>query len=891
MNKNFSHKQAAKISLHTDQRLRLCNPALTMLLVIAAIQLFSLPASAQTSATAPQAGNVSLSGTVTDQTGAVIPGAKVRLKRKGEEESVKVKSDEAGRFSFAEVPPGTYKLKVEADNFAEVEKELRIVAGQPLPAQHIELAVGGQGETVTVSGSGRDAEETISLTRNADRISFAEDMLNDLPAPGQDPLAYIASFMSPAAQGGEGAAVSVEGSESSGANLPSGAIRRVRINRNPYSAENRRPGKSRVEVLTEEGSFNRYRGRLSVYARNSVFDARNPFARTRPDLDRKVVEMNIGGPLVGKRIAFFVSGERYLSDETEIVNAATLNGPLVNNVLTPERHSNVLGRLDWQGSERHSGVLLYSFSEENQRNRGVGGLRLPAQGISTAEREHRVQAQYRLVVPAGLINTLRFVAERETERAGLAATAPVIAVNGAFIGGPSSLLRQNRKRTFRLDDTVTVTRGRHELRFGAETKFRHITAEDATNFNGTYEFASLDQFAAQTPFVFRINQGQPAVSFIQREAYVFVQDEIQLRQNLTVTPGVRYGWQTNLRDHNNLAPRLAIAWAAPDNQTIVRAGAGLFYERLSESVIQRSLLSDGLRIRELVITQPAYPDPFAGAAGTLPPPSVVRIASDIRAPYVTQASLSVERELWRRTLMTVEYETLRGVHLLRSRNLNAPLPVGVGSGQRPDLSFLNISQVESSAQSRSNALSVTVRGNLTRWFQSFAQYTLSRTSDNTNGLFGLPANNYDLGPEWGRADFDQRHRFSLAGTLEAPLGFRFGTIVSLASGIPFDITTGSDDNGDTVANDRPAGVTRNTGEGPGLARIDLRVSKRFRVPRIIDRQQEHRSQNIEFRVDFFNLFNRVNFENFVGVQSSPFFGQAVAAHRARMMQLSMRYKF
>ncbi|MGH9849708.1 MAG: TonB-dependent receptor domain-containing protein, partial [Blastocatellia bacterium] len=430
----------------------------------------------------------------------------------------------------------------------------------------------------------------------------------------------------------------------------------------------------------------------------------------------------------------------------------------------------------------------------------------------------------------------------------------------------------------------------HMLRVGAEARLNWLEASEGSNFGGTFEFSSLDRFAISSPFVFRINQGQPKVSFSQHEAAGFFQDEMKLRPNFNLTLGLRYDWQSNIGARSNFAPRLAFAYAPGNQKTVLRSGAGIFYEHVSESVTQRALLFDGARIREMVISDPSFPDPFQAGQTRLPLPSVVRVAPDIRAPYMFQAGFSVERELWGKTQMIVEYQTLRGAHLLRSRNINAPLPE---TGQRLDPNFLNLNQVESSGSMRGNALSVAFRGNIGKRLKGLARYTLSRTTDDTSGRFALPANNHDLRPELGRADFDERHRFVYAGTLELPRSFRVGLLLMLASGKPFDISTGLDDNRDTIANDRPLGITRNTGRGPGLAQLDLRLTKLFSVLRPFKgfNKSKNDSPNLEISIDLFNALNHTNFINFIGAQSSPFFGRANSALPARTIQLSTRYRF
>jgi hypothetical protein len=825
-----------------------------------------------------------VTGVAEDQTGAAIPKAKLTLTSKLSSEARTANADAAGSFSFENVAPGDYSLKGKADGFVSSEISLSVGAQSPATFIKIRLKAAAKGEEITVSGSSKEEELSVSMERNADRLNFDDDLLRGLPAAGQNPLAIIGSFVSPAAQGGEGLNIVVDGAEISGLNLPAGALRRIRINRNPYSAEFRRPGKARVEVYTEEGSFRRYRGRVSLYSRNSVFDARNAFALNRPDLNRHLLEANLAGPLFNKNASFFVSGERLFNNESAIINARNLTGSVNANVLTPTRRTNLLGRVEIRASKSHTLLAIYNFADETERNRGIGGLRLPEQGYATTERQHRFQFSDRMIVSPQLLNDLRFVFERETRQAGRLAVTPATIVQGAFSSGAPQTFRSNTETVFRIQDIASYTVNHHAMKFGVEARPVWLNATEASNFGGTYEFASLNDFAAGRPFVYRVNRGQPFASFTQHEVFGFVQDEIRLRPNLSLTPGVRYGWQSNLEDRNNFAPRLAFAYAPGNQKLVIRSGGGIFYERVSEEIRQQSLLYDSVRLLEFVIANPTFPVPPATTTTT--PPSVIRAAANLRSPYVAQTGISLERELGRGNNLTLEYQLLRGVRLLRSRNLNAPL-----NGKRPNVDMFNLNMVESSAKSRSHSVSLTWRGSIARRFKGMAQYTFSRSYDDTDGRFALPADNFNLQPELGRADFDQRHRFSLAGTMDLPRNWRLGTFVTLASGAPFNVTTGRDDNGDSIANDRPLGVTRNTGLATGLAQVDLRVTKLFRVPRLVDRRKDASSNNLEISLDVFNLFNRVNFDNFIGVQSSPFFGRANSARQARAIQLSTRYKF
>ena len=178
------------------------------------------------------------------------------------------------------------------------------------------------------------------------------------------------------------------------------------------------------------------------------------------------------------------------------------------------------------------------------------------------------------------------------------------------------------------------------------------------------------------------------------------------------------------------------------------------------------------------------------------------------------------------------------------------------------------------------------------------QYTLGRAYNNvganscggkrgTGGINGFPANNHDLSGEWSRADFDQRNRFSLLGTVTPGRYFKLGVSLSLYSGQPYSLTTGRDDNRDGLANDRPAGARRNSLQGPGYADLDLRWSRDF----FLAPTKKDKGPTVTLGFDAFNVLNSVNYVSYVGNLSSPFFGQAIAAQPPRRLQVGFRFRF
>ena len=844
---------------------------------IVSLLLLAVLLSIQTSA---QSG-VNISGTLEDQTEAVIPGGMLTLTNKANGQARQTTANGEGRFNFAGVTAGEYVLRAEAEGFKRLEMTV-MVAAQPVNNLQAKMAINNKEEVVSVSASGSRPDSPES---NNDSYNINVDFINALPTQGQDILTAVGNYLSPAAQGVEGTSIVVDGVESSSLTQPTDSLKRIYINRDPYSAEFRRPGSGRVEVTTRNGSRGHFDGNLAFYDRNDIFDAKNAFADTKPNLDRHLWEATLGGPLPFRRARFFLSASRLVDNEDAIVNAITPQGALLQNVPLSQNNTNVLGRADFRPTEGNSLSVSYTFHTNPQDNRGVGGLRLAQQATSSRDTENTFKLWNTIVVTPALLNVVRFSYQRENERIGLPASGPELEVSGAFTGGPNQSSSVEHGTRLEIQDILNYVSGQNTVRLGGAFLPKSFDFTDNTNFGGIFTFANLGAFSANTPVLFQIARGNPEISFDKNEAYGFFQDEIKIQQHTTLMVGIRYDWQQRLSSVTHFAPRIAYGYAPGKGNTVFRAGAGIFYDRLSDHVVEQTLLLNGTQEQEFIVRNPVFPSPLLNNV----PASIWQLAQNIQTPYLVQASASVEHSLNKSMKATLEYRYLHGVHLFRAIDVNAPL----AGGGRPDGSLFLDRQVQSSALLRSNALIASLQGRMFRALKLKAQYTFSKSEDNTEGPLSLPANSRDLGPEWGRSDFDMRHRLVLSGTSDLPANFRMGVVLVANSGRPFDITTGSDDNHDGIVNDRPASVTRNTGDGPGFVQTDLRLTKVFNFYKSgLDEDGDViRFSRMELSFDAFNLFNHTNRTDIVGDISSPRFGLAATALQSRTIQLSIKFGF
>ena len=602
----------------------------------------------------PQAG-VPVAGSVEDGTGGVLPGVTVTLIPDGADSAATSLTDQRGRFVFLAVAPGKYRVTAEMKGFQSARRSIT-VAVTAVPDLKFVLRVTAD-EAVTVTGITRQERRT-DAAENADAANFDDDLLRALPLPStkESVLAFISEFLSPAAIGTDEVSVVVDGAESGAAGLtiPIWAIRRAVVNKDPYSPEFRRPGKARIEIITLDGSRRHFHGGAAATIQHSSMDARNAFAATKPQLDVRLAEWSLGGP-IHSAVTFSTSGERLTSDEEALVNAVTPAGEVRTTVPTDRTSVKALARLDFRPAPAHTFTFRYDVNDDVARGDGVGGFELGDLAYNGSSRQQQVQLVARNVLSPDFVNSLRINLEREKGRSGQVASRPMIIVQGAFSGGAQQRARSLGETGAEIQNMSTIFTTRHTIRFGGRFAIKSVDASDASNFGGTFEFASLDDYAAGRPLVFTVNRGAPDVSFTLRETDFFIQDEVQIRPSLSVMGGVRYDWQSSIDDRRNFAPRVAMAFAPGSRKTVLRAGMGLFHERLPASVTERTLLYHGVRLQQLIMRSPSFPVAAVEGGGELVPPSVWRKSPNLETPFLFQTSVSVEREVWRRSLVTLEY--------------------------------------------------------------------------------------------------------------------------------------------------------------------------------------------------------------------------------------------
>jgi hypothetical protein len=785
-------------------------------------------------------------GQVTDPSGAAVTNATVVVKGPNGQTRT-VHTDRQGMYEVISLPTGQYSLKASAKGFADFETDyLAVTAGQsqlldiPLSIKVEEEKIQVETETPKVDVNPSDNASSIVLTGKD------LDQLSDDPDELQSDLEALAG---PSA-GPDGGQLYIDGF-TAGQLPPKSAIREIRINQNPFSAEYDKLGYGRIEVLTKPGS-DQYHGQFLVDGNTAGFNSLNPFlgragpAFESPSYHSLMYNGSFGGP-IGKKASFFIDAQRRNISDEAVVSAVVLDPDLIAipfNAGYPSARTltNIGPRLDFQVSPSNTLSARYQFWQEINRNEGVGQFSLASQGYNEGETEHTLQLSDTQTFGAKAVNETRFQYIRDFTSQSPFSLLPTVEVLGAFVAGGNNNGSMNDLVTkYEFQNYTSVVKGKHFIKFGARLRYAQDVNASTNGFNGQFTFSSLAAYqgaqqalaagqsipAAFLPTQFTLVAGLPHASAHVFDSGVYLQDDWRLMPNVTLTAGLRLESQTGIGDHFDPAPRVAIAWGVGKGsksspKTVIRAGFGMFYTRFEEDYILQANRLNGITQQQYIVSAPItsfYPNvPSVSALrglGAASFPTIYQLAPNLHSPYILQSAVTVEQQVTKNAKVAVSYLNSRGVHEFLTRNINAPFPgtynpADPTSGIRPLGSIGNIYQYESQGIFKQNQLIVNATLRAGSKVSLFGFYTLNYANSDAGEIDSFPSDQYNIAADYGRSRFDIRHRLFLGGTLALPWAFRLSPFLMASSGRPYNITIGRDLNGDSIFNDRPGLVSSST---------------------------------------------------------------------------------
>jgi hypothetical protein len=928
-----------------------------------------------------------LRGVLTDTSGAVIPAAVVSLTSGNARRTATTQTD--GSYTFVGLAAGEYTIRVEFPGFETFEKPVTVDAGKNVQFS-IQLTPGGGKQEITVSG-GKGPELSTDPANNQSALIVAGDDLDALPDDPDDLSDMLTQLAGPASGPTGGPQILLDGfsnmqlppkatikeirinSNPFSAEYDNLGFGRIEIITKP-GADNLRGG---VGLTDSDAYFN---GRNPYAANKADYVNRMFTANLGGPLSRRASFL----------VNFYHStiDNTALIDAVALAPTTLAQTPIQSSVLTPRADIGGNARLDYRISSNNTFTGSYQYYLSNRDNNGIGQYSLVSREYNNEQSRHDVRLTETAVLNSSAVTETKFAFTQISTQQYGDNSVPGLIVAGSFNAGSAQVGRaSNLWRQYEFQSNTTVIHGASTVKFGARVRYTGITDVSPANFGGTFSFfgendapvlgvnnqvelgsngqpltapiTSLEQYRRTLLFEglgyspaeiqalgggasqFSIAAGNPLAQVGQTDASLYVQDDWRVRPNLSLSLGMRYEMQTNISDRMDLGPRIALAWSPGGSRgtappkTVFRAGIGMFYNRFSPNLILQQERFNGINQQQFVVTNPDF-FPAVPSIATLlaqeQPPVTYKVQANTRALALRQSALTIERQLPGRTTVSATLVNLLATHLASIVNVNTPLPGTYIAGE-PDSGVRPLGNAagnqfvyEAEGFIKENAGWVQVTNKFNSRISLTAYYTLMFANGDVDSLTS-PSNPFNIMQDYGRSSFDRHQYFSLQGTLKAPFGLQFNPLFIAASGLPYDLTIGSDLNGDTIANDRPAFATdlsrpsvvitrfgafdtdpipgetlvpRNYLTGGGMWNLNMRLGRTFSfgkpkaasaISANAPKGTTERRYKLNFNIDVNNVFNHVNPGGYVGNLSSPLFGQSTSLYLFRDTSNNRRVQF
>jgi len=882
----------------------------TLFACLLLLALTSVPADAQQSGT--------VTGTIRDETGAPLPDVAVTVASADGTFTRRTTTDAAGYFVVTDLPASTgYQLSATRQDFQTIRTERFAVDAGGIVTRDLML-MRALAVQLQVSAARPGDASVVDQT-------IAESLVRDLPVADRGflPLASMAPGFTgrpdfPDSQGQHYWANNIVVDGASDFSKWRGAPRSFYSG---YARESIREvtvfpqlfpasfggALASVTTATTRAGGDVWRGSAFGFGRHSALAAPPVFATDKPSGGTAQYGTTLGGPLAS-RTFLFASYDARRAREHNVVSS-----PVAAGVTVPTNQDEriAFARVDHSISATQSIAARMNLQFLRWHDE-PGALTLPRSGTDFTNDAHTVLVTHNAQLTQALTHELllqfsRYVDRRRDLQPSVYVSRSGYSIEGGLLG-PAGL-GVNPEHTWEAHESLRHQAGAHTVRFGGSASLVNSHATGSSYMYGAYFFGSGPATTPQ-PYLYMqgVAAGPTATAADARDVSVgaFVEDEWRIRRDVTITAGLRYDLEqiqhvqdfTADTDADNLQPRLTLAWSPGGGQTVFRAAAGVYTQQhILYPVVQVPLQGvDGLATIALDKGSAAFPTfpavlpPEIAIAAA--PRDVYRVGTDFRNPYSIQTGAGIEQRL-RGIAVSADYVRLDGFDLVSIVDANAPAslttpaqrtvaeadatrPLSPSSGYRKLLTLGNV------GRSWYRALQVKAVGGPSS-VRFVAAYTFAHADDQAN--YELPEDSRNIDAEHGRAPTDLRHNGSAALTWQIPgeraltRGWALATVMVLRSGRPYTVTWGDDRNGTTQNDARPG--ARNTAETGPYRVVDLSLAKHETVGRA----------RLEARLELFNLFNTVNYDEYVGSLQSSLFGQPISAFPRRRLQLALVLRY
>jgi len=745
------------------------------------------------------------------------------------------------------------------------------------------------------------------------------DSLSDDPAILAQQLQDIA---------GSTATIRVDSFE--GGDLPNKAqIKSIHVTRDTFAAENHSAGSIFVDIITQPG-IGALRGGFNTRLLDSHLSGINQFTGVKNPERSANYQLNVGGSLIHQRASFSLNlngTNQYTKPVTNTTTSAGTIAQVLGTKTTFDRLG-IQALFDYALTKDQTLRLAYSQNGSTNNNLGIGEFDLPER--ASFNENHSYQFRMQEAGPLGrrfFINTRLNVTFSDSDSHALT-EARTINVAESFIAGGAQVSGGRHGKSFTAISDLDYVRGIHSVRMGTQIDGGWYRSDSSSNYLGTYYFASYDDYVAGKPQTYTQRVGNPVVEYFAAQGGVYIQDDIRVRRNLTLSPGVRYELEAHMDDFNAVGPRFGVTWAPfKSGRTTLRASAGIFFDWLIPDTYEQTIRNDGLHQLQLNIANPTYPDP--GIAGTVQVSDKYLLQPGLHFMHNRRLSAGIDQTINPKFRVSATYQYINGDGQWRGKNLNAPV-----DGVRPDPNFANIIQATNDAAQVQHQVSTSFQLNLAsqgppprgdgpgavntsgpRWdwhrLGINGTYTLGSFRNNTDNRFAVPASGTPS-TEWGPAPGDVRHRFNVGVSSAQLRNLNVNLNLNMSSGSPYTIRTGTDDNLDGIQNDRPIGVGRNTARTDGPMNLNGFFTYTFvfghstvaappgvgvslgpgqTAPTITTFNAAPPRYRLQLQVQVLNMTNHANYSQYDSIITSATFGQPRRVNNPRTIEVGLSLNF
>jgi hypothetical protein len=811
-----------------------------------------------------------LSIEIFDQNGGLITVGIVSLTDAKGKKVAQIELSKTKKTPTFNLNVGTYNLEIQAPGFKPLNQQIEVKKGN----NNLEIRLELEDITVNIEVDQNEREKRLDEAIGG---YLSQREIDSLPESGQEIKEELQRRY------GDDILIRIDG-DFDGSHIPSKSeISSIKVIRNTFDAEFHEIGRIIIDIRTNAITHS-FRGMVNFSFNNSILNARNPFDLKRQTANSNNILAFMSGPLIKNKASFNLSTISFNRTTTQ-----RFIGTGFNETVVPQKIGSSISITTFGIKHNLPKNRLLNFKYQNIhivfKNLGLGAFDLPERGANRRNIQHKFTLIESGTFRNKYANDFTFEFSQGVEKTLPKSLETSILVLNAFNRGSAGANNRTDRTKFRIADNLLFDTKKHSLKLGGEVEFERLESISENNLNGTFTFLNLTDFNNGKPTQFSQTLGKTEYELSQLRTSFYFQDYFKLNQTLQLSLGMRYEWQNNVRDHNNFSPRLGYVWSPEKSgKFIVRGGIGIFYDWLDNGTLSSILSNDGRQGQKIIIRNPSYPNPFIN--GIVPqslPLNISKLADNLVSPAIFVTQNGFNYKLDKSLTFEGTYTFKKGWHHFRSRNVNAPI-----NGTHPNPTFGIIQLLESSGITQEHSFDLKINGYY-RGINMFGNYQFGKDTADFSSPLSLPMDNYNLRLERGVSSLDQTHKLNLSFNFDLFKKINVSPSLRLESGFPYTITTGKDDNGDTVFNDRPNGIGRNTERGEWLQQVDLRF--RWKFPMKYFGLKETQRRSLSFNTNLRNLLNTANLTNYVGIQTSPFFRKPTSARNPRSIEFGLSFGF